>query len=288
MDKNVQLISNELLKLASEINNEIKRVFKIKKNTGKLNFENYSIGAQDITTELDHSIGKMYINKIYKKFSKLLTIDSEETTERTGKGNITLRLDPLDGTKHLFTGIPFLSSTVSIVEDNDAKFSMVLDVFAENVYHAFLDGGAFINNSPIKTSNLGINNDFSFVMYESVNPILYPKDPVKYNLFIQKLSLVSQKTYRMRNFGLSSLSVCYVADGSASAFIDFSNTTKIYDIEAAILIAKESGAIVGDLNGNNIEKVSYQEKGDKKLDNNLIIANKIAYEDIINIFSKVN
>ena len=67
-------------------------------------------GAQDIVTELDHAIGKMYIEQIYKKYSEYIRIDSEEENERIGTGKIVLRFDPVDGSKHFATGITEIAS----------------------------------------------------------------------------------------------------------------------------------------------------------------------------------
>jgi myo-inositol-1(or 4)-monophosphatase len=261
MNDNIKLISGEILNLAPEINATIKKIFTIKKNSGILNFENYKSGAQDITTELDHQIGQIYVKNIYNKYKDLITLDSEENSERMGSGKIILRFDPLDGTKHLFKGIPILASTMTILDENTPVFSMVLDVFAENVYHAYKNIGAFLNNKKITTSNNSIKTEFSFIMYESPNAKLYSDNPTMYGQYENKLNSVTKLAYRMRNIGLSPLSICYVADGSAVAFIDVSTATKIYDVEAALLIAAESGLIIGDINGKTVAETKFSSEG---------------------------
>ncbi|MDP3918093.1 MAG: inositol monophosphatase family protein [Candidatus Woesebacteria bacterium] len=288
MDDNIKIISDEILNLAPEINSTIKKLFNTKKNFGKLNFENFKSGAQDITTELDHQIGQMYIKNIFNRHKELLTIDSEENSERIGDGKITLRFDPLDGTKHLFKSIPILSSTMTVLSEKIPVFAMVLDIFAENLYHAYKDNGAFLNSRKINTANASIKTEFSFTMFESPNSKFFADNPIEYALYEKKLNLITKMAYRMRNIGLSSLSICYVADGAAVAFVDFSKATKIYDVEAALLIASESGVIIGDIDGKVFNEIKFSNEGVKKLESSLVVANPIAFNEIATIFSKVS
>ena len=111
---------------------------------------------------------------------------------------------------------------------------MVIDPFANHVYHAFKDGGAFLNGTKISVNQKNISDDFSFLMYEAPNSKLFQKDNAQFVLQSKQLDLISQSAYRLRNKGLSSTSICLVADGSACAYIDFSSSTKLYDVEASL------------------------------------------------------
>lgn len=281
MDDVIKKASEDILKLAPQIQEELINGFRSLKSGNQISYESEGANPQDITTELDHKIGILYINEIYKKYQNYLRLDSEEESERVGNGPVTLRIDPLDGTKHFFKGIPMIASTATLVEDETTKFSMVLDVFANNIYHATKGGGAYINDRKIKTSNASVNDSLSFVLYESPNSETYLQDTDTYNTFTKKLNAITQKSYRMRNFGLSSLSICLVADGSCPAYVDFSGTTKLYDVEAAAMIAREAGAIVGDIDGNRYNTLTYEKTSDKKnLTDNLLVANETAFNEL--------
>jgi len=284
-DDIINRVSSDILKLAPTIQSAIFKNFsKVKMEQVKPVVVNRN--AQDITTDLDHQIGLIYIDQVFAKYKNELKIDSEEESERVGSGKITLRFDPIDGSKHFYKGIPVLGSTASLVVDGVIEFAMVLDIFPENVYHAFKNRGSFLNEQKIHVSDQGISDDFSFVMYESPNSDEFLKDPKKFDLFNTKLETITGSSYRIRNPGLSSTSICLVADGSSPAFIDFSGSTKLYDVEAAALIAKEAGAVVGDIDGNRETTLDHSEEGVKKINGNLLIANPKAFEEISKLLSE--
>ncbi|MEK7100242.1 MAG: inositol monophosphatase family protein [Patescibacteria group bacterium] len=279
-------IAQDILNLAPKIINDLNSEF-IKSKFARLTqavVATGNNGAQDIVTELDHAIGKMYIEQIYKKYSEYIRIDSEEENERIGTGKIVLRFDPVDGSKHFATGITEIASAAALSVNDVPFFAMVIDPFANHVYHAFKDGGAFLNGTKISVNQKNISDDFSFLMYEAPNSKLFQKDNAQFVLQSKQLDLISQSAYRLRNKGLSSTSICLVADGSACAYIDFSSSTKLYDVEAAVLIAQEAGAIVTSTRGGEISQIGYITNSDKKeITANLVIANPTAVNDILKI-----
>lgn len=283
-------ISNEILKLSPKIIRLLKEEFiKTKSERITSTKENsIDIGAQDITTPLDHEIGKIYIKHIYERYYKYLQIDSEEESERIGNGKIMLRFDPIDGSKHLFTGFTEIASTAALSLNNITFFALVLDPFFNHTYYAYKDGGAYLNKTKISVNNKSVSADFSFVIYEAPNSRLFKNDISKFKFQSKQLYSVSQVAYRLRNKGLGSTSICLVADGSASAYIDLSSSTKLYDIEAALLIAEEAGAIITTTKGEKISEFYYDAKSEKKeVKENLIVANPTASKEIIKIVNKI-
>ncbi len=277
-----QDILNLAPKIIGDLNSEFLK-FKLARLTQTV-ADSSNTGAQDVVTELDHAIGKMYIEKIYKKYSEYLRIDSEEEDERIGTGDIVLRFDPVDGSKHFATGITEIASAAALSINDVPFFAMVIDPLANHVYHAFKDGGAFLNGKKILANQKGISDDFSFLMYESPNSKLFQKDDARFVLQTKQLDFISRIAYRLRNKGLSSTSICLVADGSACAYIDFSASTKLYDVEAAVLIAQEAGAIITTTMGEEVLKIKYDPFNDKKIIlGNLIIANSKASKEILDI-----
>ena len=286
--KKIKLIANDILGIAPQITNYLIDSFKqLKLSKNELNEKRETGGVQDVVLEIDHFIGKVYIEKIYNKYRQDLTIDSEEEEERTGNGPIILRFDPLDGSKHAKEGIPLIASTASLVKNGKTLFSIVINPFTGEIYHAFKNGGAYLNGKKITVSNAGIRDDLSFVMYEAPNSQIFNKEPKEFNAFASQLQKLQKKTYRMRNIGLSTLSVCWVADGSCPAFIDFSGTTKLYDIEAPALIAKEAGALIGNIKGKIKDKIDHNQNDNKKhILENLVIANPSSFSEIQKILSE--
>lgn len=271
-----------LLELGKEANGIIRKRFLEYKL--HVNSSGSITGEQDIVTELDHTIGQLYINGIlenHPELTELIEFDSEEEEERKGEGRILIRFDPIDGTKYLVRGIPFITSSLVMIVDGEYVFGMVPAPFMDGVYHAVKGKGAYFNDKRIKVSDFRLNDDFSFVFVE--HPVFKEadKDIVLFDKKMKFYNELVKRSFRVRNIGLGSLALCLVADGAASAYLGFVFSTKIYDIEAGVLIAEEAGAEIVYYEGGKIQKVAYNPDTAKKtVEGALIVANPRAMEQI--------
>ena len=58
----------------------------------------------------------------------------------------------------------------------------------------------------------------------------------------------------MRNSGCAALDLAYVGSGRLDGF--FHNEINLWDIAAGMLIVKEAGGIINDINLNNVENIN--------------------------------
>lgn len=251
----IEELINHLLLLAPRIANELvdgywKSARTLTKNT-----------REDITMELDHKIGRLVGRSIHRRFPKV-QIDSEEAEERIGTGEVIVRLDPLDGSKHLVNGIDLISSSISISKKGKVLFGLVISPFSHKIYHAIKGKGSYLNGKKIQVNRESFTQ--SFIMHEEPTSKLFKQNPSLFKKYAKRLDKLMATGFRLRNVGLAPLSICWVAEGAACAYVDFSGTTKSYDTEAPSLIAREAGALI-------------DHKG-------LIVANPVAYTEIINLF----
>ncbi len=281
MQNQLKNIEQDILSLAAHISQKVNREFTDYRKCHKK--IRGSSGIQDITTKVDHAIGKFLIDKLLFKYSKELTIDSEEKAERAGNGPVIMRVDPLDGTKHFVRGLPEIASCISLNYKNEVIFGVVINPITNDVYHAKKGGGAFLNSKKITVGNNLIDDDFSFVFYEPPNSRQFVTHNKEFITFTEKLTLLQQHAYRMRNIGLASLSICYVAAGISPLYVDFSRTTKIYDIEAAILIAHEAGATIGTVFGKKFHRLTPEETDKKHVEECVMVGNPSAWQQTINL-----
>lgn len=244
-------------------------------------------GRQDMATRLDHEVGKYIGDRLLREFGDIVYIDSEEPEERKGSGKYVVRLDPLDGTKHVISGIALVSTLVSVSVDAMTEFALMIHPFTDKIYTATRGKGASMNGHPIRVNDQSIYDNF--VIHEQPTSSLFRDNP---SLFAKKeayLHLLMSRAYRLRNVGNGSISVGWVAEGAATSYVDLSGTTKLYDIEAALLIAQEAGAVVGDCHGRIIDRASYQRGDDRKVINeDLLIANPRAFKEIVDLFMEAN
>ncbi|MDP3093181.1 MAG: inositol monophosphatase family protein [bacterium] len=277
----IEKLSKFILKLAPEVSRKIKNSCR---NIKKVYRHKY----QDRTISLDHQIGSYWARKILKEFDSV-RIDSEESEDCSGKGEIIVRIDPVDGSKHVLCGIDLVASAISVTYKGEVVFGLVINPFSGKFYWAYKNRGAFLNGKRIKVSHEGIET--SFVMREDPTSKLFRDDAGEFRKCLRISEAIMKNSFRSRNIGLGSLSPCWVAEGAASAYLGLSGTTKLYDIEAAMLIAEEAGARACDLDGNLITSGSLAQlsgKGGSKkhLNIGIVIANPKAFGQINKILRR--
>ena len=273
----VARISSYLLSISGEISRMVREGF------WDVAMSERTAGRQDMATNLDHKIGQYVSAKLMEQFDGLIRFDSEEAEDRKGDGPYVVRIDPLDGTKHAISGIALITTLISVSIDEKTVFALMIHPFTDKIYSATRGKGAYMNGHPIHVSDQSIYDNF--VIHEQPTSSLFQKNPTLFARNEAHLHTLMTKAYRLRNVGNASISVGWVAEGAATAYVDLSGTTKLYDIEAAILIAKEAGAIVGDFEGNNIEHVTYASDDDRKVvSEHLLIANPKAFAEIVEHF----
>jgi len=241
-NQDIKKLSEYILELAPTVSRELKRVYwEMKKNP--------SNRYQDVSTRLDKTAGDLWAKNILKRF-KNVRIDSEERRDCGGRGEIIVRMDPVDGSKHVRCGLDLAASAISVSFEKKVFFGLVVNPFSEKIYWAYRGKGTFLNGKKIKTNQEGI--EASFTMCSFPKSQLFKGDSREFSLRFKSFEEIIKAGFRCRNIGLTTLSVCWVAEGATSAYVDLSGTTKLYDLEAALLIAQEAGAKASDLKGNSI------------------------------------
>lgn len=235
---------------------------------------------QDITTTTDLELGHLVKEHLEKKFD--LVVDSEEFPVKGPQSKPVVRIDPIDGTKHFALGIDLFSIAISLSFENKVLFGIVINPQSRKIYTAYLDEGAKLNNRPIQVNKHPLSK--SFVFYEQ--PYMSgAKVPDNYFGLINSLV---KDSFRLRNIGNSSLSIAYVAQGASSVFVNLSSSTKLYDIEAACLVASEAGAIIKDLSGNKIQLSAEITTGEKKtIEKPMIIGNPKAVAEVVKLIKGI-
>lgn len=184
--------------------------------------------ATNIDYENEQELGRRFAELEYK-----FPIFTEEEHKRP-LGGIFWVIDPLDGTKSYYPGIPTWSINVGLYDS--AKKEILLGVVyfpaCNHLFSAYKDGGAFLNGESISPSS-------------TVDPMeakIYIEIPNNTSDFLweKEFQALRRKVYRIRTWGLGS-ALCYTALGGFDAFFDFSGTTQDYDIFAPMIIAKEAG-----------------------------------------------
>jgi len=172
------------------------------------------------------------------------SIVAEEGGGHNGDSGITWFVDPIDGTTNFLYDLP--TWTVSLgAHDADGELAAV--VFCPplgETYTATRGGGAFLNGTRIYCNE--INNIAHCLIATGFN---YSPD----NRLIQaaRIPKIIANIRDIRRLGSASLDLCFVAVGRYDAY--YEEHLFPWDLAAGTLIAKESGCIIGSIDGGEVQ-----------------------------------
>lgn len=116
-------------------------------------------GVKDVVTnadiEAENAIRKFLLSRTKYGFI------GEETGKKAG--NPTWIVDPIDGTRPFCFGIPYFSTTIALISNNETIIGVVYNPVTEELYTAIKGKGAFLNGKrllakikrPLKESIIG-------------------------------------------------------------------------------------------------------------------------------------
>ncbi|MES0372230.1 MAG: inositol monophosphatase family protein [Mariprofundaceae bacterium] len=160
-------------------------------------------------------------------------MSSDEQLACLNNGGRFWCVDPLDGTSNFTIPFPHFASSLALIEDGRPVFACIHDPILDETFTAIKDGGAFLNNAPIKASTQSeLTQGVGFIDFKRL-------DQSTAALFATKKIFRSQ-----RNIGTCALEWSWLAAGRAHFIIH--GGEKIWDYSAGSLLAQEAGAVVSD------------------------------------------
>ncbi len=226
---------NEIIKAAKAGGKITKKYF------GKvLEIEGKSTPA-DFRTKADLESEKAIIKILTKAFPKY-NIISEEAGEMNKNSECTFIIDPLDGTNNFVLGIPYFSTGIGLMKNNETIFGVIYDPILKNIYFAEKGIGAYFNGNRINC------NEEKDIKNATVSVVVSYDCPAAYeSKVIADLNTKNVKRI-LKNWSCL-LDLCLLASGKLEYVIFYD--CQLYDFIPGKLIAKEAGASVSDFNGRN-------------------------------------
>lgn len=158
-----------------------------------------------------------------------------------------LILDPVDGTTNAVRGIDFYSISLAASDGprlSDVFAGAVMGLPTARVFSAERGEGSKLNGECIKAPP-------SRRLREALVGVdLNVKGDRRKMDEIVPLALGSK---HIRNMGSAALELCLVASGGLDLYFDNRGLLRVTDIAAACLVARESGALVLDMDGNTLD-----------------------------------
>jgi myo-inositol-1(or 4)-monophosphatase len=201
-----------------------------------------SKGQSDFVSKVDKASEREITATIARRLPGASMLGEELTpTALAGKGIVVIA-DPLDGTTNFLHGYPEYSVSIAIARDGEVCAGTVLNVARDEEFTARRGAGAFMNGRRIRVSGLRepsralIGTGFPFKSLE------------KLPAYVEQFSLVMRGTAGIRRAGSAALDLSNVACGRFDAFWEL--TLAPWDVAAGLLMVREAGGIVTDLDGN--------------------------------------
>ena len=213
-------------------------------------------GPSDFVTNADTKAEKIIIDELTRS-RKNYSILSEESGSKENKDidNVWI-IDPIDGTINFLHGVPHFAISIALKSNNEIVSGLIYDPIKDEMFYAEKNNGAYFNNKRIRVSKRKKIEECLFASGEIDNENIKQK-------INSKLSI--------RKSGSAALDMAYVASGRYDGY--FQKNLNLWDIAAGIIIVKEAGGQVNDLNlkqNNNIDITASSSSINEQLLKNLI------------------
>ena len=188
-------------------------------------------GPKDFVTNADIKAEKIIIEELKKARPNYSIISEENGIEKNKDKSNTWIIDPIDGTINFLHGIPHFAISIALQFNNEIVSGLIFDPIKNELFYAEKNNGAFFNNQRIRVSKKNNINECLFA--------------------IGKIKNKPDLTYRRS--GCAALDMAYVASGRYDGY--FQNNLNLWDIAAGIIIIKEAGGIINDIDLSNIGNI---------------------------------
>ena len=207
-------------------------------------------GPSDFVSNADIKAEKIIINELIKAKKNYSILSEEAGSKINSDSENVWIIDPIDGTTNFLHGVPHFAISIALKSNNEIVSGLIYDPIKDEMFYAEKNNGAFFNNQRIKVSKK-----------KDIESCLFGTGGKKI-----EADLVTRKS------GCAALDMAYVAAGRYDGY--FQNNLNLWDVAAGIIIVKEAGGIINEINlseNDNIKirasSTAINEKMLKKLQN---------------------
>lgn len=148
----------------------------------------------------------------------------------SGEGELTVVVDPIDGSTNCDHGVPFYATSLAVLKDDELVAALVMNQATGTTYEAERGGGAYRDGAAIAPS---AQRDFERAI------VSFSGLPGRHLGWAQ-----------YRSLGAASLEICLVADGSLDVFsVARRSGLHPWDYLGGLLMIYEAGAVADEYDG---------------------------------------
>jgi len=174
-------------------------------------------------------------------------------------------IDPLDGTTNFLHSVPHFAISIALEREGQLTSALVYNPVTDEMYTAEKGHGAFLNDKRLRVA---ARQALAESIVATGIPFLGREG---HEQFLHEVAAVMNATAGVRRFGAASLDLAYVAAGRFDGF--WERGLKAWDVAAGILLVREAGGFVSDLDG-----------GGRALDSgHILVANDILHPQLLKL-----
>jgi myo-inositol-1(or 4)-monophosphatase len=200
-------------------------------------------GEFDLVTQADRRSERLIVDKLQKYFPDH-AVAAEEGTGRETNSEFRWHVDPLDGTTNFAHGYPFFCVSLALARKNELLVGVIYNPIFEELFVAARGEGATFNGKKIRCSR-------NATLQKSLLCTGFPNHKRLANPNIHYYWDFTLKSHGVRRDGSAALDLAYVAAGRFEGFWEFG--LKPWDTAAGVLLVKEAGGMITDLEGRPYE-----------------------------------
>jgi myo-inositol-1(or 4)-monophosphatase len=198
-------------------------------------------GDVDLVTETDRRAEAAIVGRIRKAFPDHAIV-AEEGSEGAPRGaKYCWYIDPLDGTTNFAHGYPCFCTSIALLENDVPLVGVVVNPIANETFSAVRGKGAQLNGNPIHVSAVPKLGAGLVATGFPTKMLRHKRANIEYYWGF------TVRSHGVRRDGSAALDLCTVACGRFEGFWEFGLHS--WDTAAGILIVREAGGKVTDLNG---------------------------------------
>jgi myo-inositol-1(or 4)-monophosphatase len=188
-------------------------------------------GPKDFVTNADIKAEKIIIEELKKARPNYSIISEENGVEKNKDESNFWIIDPIDGTTNFLHGVPHFAISIALQSNNEIVCGLIYDPIKDELFYGEKNHGAYFNNQRIRVSK---KRDFEECLF-AVGKGKYNPDLI------------------YRRSGSAALDLAYVASGRFDGY--FQNNLNLWDIAAGIIIVKEAGGIINEIDLSSLKNI---------------------------------
>jgi len=238
-------MTNIYLIIAKQIISEAGKIIKEARATNSFGFTFKDDNTP--VTNIDTQIQAYITKRLHDNFD--IQVMGEEDDKKIDTSKPYWAIDPIDGTWAFITHENTSAINLSLIDNGEVVLAIVYNPFTDEFFHTEKDSQS---NIGLLKLPLRENDGVTVVNFkpEREHPIVKNLNRLFKENRVKKLVSIG---------GSTSYSMCMVAKGAFSNYIArFDGYSNAWDLSAAILIIRNSGGFVTDLDGNDIDPVKHK------------------------------